>query len=316
MVGLREGIGFRSSFLNAFPGLKTVLRLKELRPCHEQGHFFCNLRHLYEYLNNMKVYILLLLVTALPGQEFDVATVKPSDPHSPTYTIGGISYAPKSFHFTPGGGLQTIGSTLKDLIVLAYDVLPNRTQGGPPWAAVDRYDVTAKVTEGEGDPAALTDAERQRWTERIRLRTRTLLASRFNLAVHKETREFAMYELHVDKNGPKADALKESNATLGISFRGNVMLGNGGDMHELVSLLSSQLQKPVVDKTGLTGKYDFTLRWATEQLSPVPGTPTGDPEKSPSIFTALREQLGLRLDSTRGPLEVLVIDRAEKPSEN
>ena len=263
----------------------------------------------------MKSYIFLVLATALRGQEFDVATIKPSAPPSITYTIGGVPYAPKSFHFMPGGGLQTQGATLKDLVVLAYDVLPNRIQGGHPWAAVDRYDVTAKVTEGEGDPATLTDAERQKWTERIRLRTRALLASRFNLAVHKETREFAMYELHVDKNGPKADALKESSATSGIAFRG-YMLSNGGDMHELVSLLSSQLQKPVVDKTGLTGKYDFTLRWATEQLSLVPGTPTGDADKLPSIFTALREQLGLRLDSTKGPLEVLVIDRAEKPSEN
>jgi uncharacterized protein (TIGR03435 family) len=253
----------------------------------------------------------LALSSALVAQEFDVASIKPSPPPSVTYTIGGVAYAPKSFHFTPGGGLQTQGVTLKDLVVLAYDVLPNRMQGGPPWAAVDRYDVTAKMTEGDGDPAALTDAERQKWTERIRLRTRALLASRFNLALHKETREFAMYELHVDRNGPKADALKESNATAGISFRGNVMLSSGGDMHDLVSLLSSQLQKPVVDKTGLASKYDFTLRWDPEQLSL-----TGNSDKSPSLFTAVREQLGLRLDSTRGPLEVLVIDRAEKPSDN
>jgi uncharacterized protein (TIGR03435 family) len=216
----------------------------------------------------------------------------------------------------PGGGLQTQGATLKDLVVLAYDVLPNQIQGGPPWAAVDRYDVTAKVTEGEGDPATLTDAERQKWTERIRLRTRALLASRFSLAVHKETREFAIYELHVDKNGPKADALKESNATSGTSFLGNQIIGKGGDIHDVALILGSVLQKPVVDKTGLTGRYDFTLRWAAEQLSLVPGTPTGDQDKSPSIFTALREQLGLRLDSTRGPIEVLVIDQAEKPSEN
>jgi bla regulator protein BlaR1 len=264
----------------------------------------------------MRIAIALALATALSGQEFDVAIVKPSGPPSITYTIGGVSYAPKSFHFMPGGGLQTLGSTLKDLIVLAYDMLPNQTQGGPPWTAVDRYDVTAKVTEGEGDPATLTDAERQKWTERIRLRTRALLASRFNLAVHKETRESAMYELHVDKNGPKADALEESSATSGISFRGNLMLSNGGDMHELALLLTSQVQKPVVDKTGLAGRYDFTLRWAAEQLSLVPGTPSGDAEKLPSIFTALREQLGLRLDSTRGSVEVLVIDRAERPSEN
>jgi uncharacterized protein (TIGR03435 family) len=264
----------------------------------------------------MRICIFLVLVTALRGQEFDVATIKPSPPPTVTYTIGGVAYAPKSFHFMSGGGLQTTGSTLKDLIVTAYDVHPTQIQGGPPWVAVDRYDVTTKMTEGEGDPATLADTERQKWTERIRLRTRALLASRFNLAVHKETRESAIYELHVDKNGPKADALKESSATFGISFRGNVMLSNGGDMHELVLLLSSQLQKPVVDKTGLTGKYDFTLRWATEQLSLVPGAATGEADKLPSIFTAMREQLGLRLDSTKDPIEVLVIDRADKPSEN
>ena len=92
-------------------------------------------------------------------------------------------------------------------------------------------------------------------------------------------------------------------------------IGNGGDMRDVALILVGVLQMPVVDKT-LTSKYDFTLRWATERLSPVPETPTGDADKLPSIFTALREQLGLRLDSTKGPLEVLVIDRAEKPSGN
>ncbi|HEX4278541.1 MAG TPA: TIGR03435 family protein [Bryobacteraceae bacterium] len=264
----------------------------------------------------MRVYILLVLATALHGQEFDVASIKPSPPPTITYTIGGVSYAPKSFHFTPGGGLQTTGSTLRDLIVTAYNVRPDQIQGLPSWAAIDRYDVTAKMTGAEDDPAALTDAERQKWTEGIRLRTRALLASRFNLAVHKEAREFAIYGLHVDKNGPKADALKESDAVSGTSFLGNQMIGKGGDMRDVALTLGSVLQKAIVDKTGLTGKYDFRLRWATEQVSLVPGTPTADADKFPSIFTALREQLGLRLDSTRGPLEVLVIDRAEKPSEN
>jgi uncharacterized protein (TIGR03435 family) len=86
-----------------------------------------------------RIYILLVLAAALPGQEFDVATIKPSPPPTVTYTIGGVSYAPKSFHFMPGGGLQTTGSTLKGLVVLAYDAaLPNQIEGGPPWVTVDR----------------------------------------------------------------------------------------------------------------------------------------------------------------------------------
>jgi|SRR5579862_5493553 len=252
----------------------------------------------------MRLYTLLVLAATMLAQEFDVASIKPSAP-------GTIA---KSFRFMPGGGLQVTNSTLQDLIMRAYGVGGLQVQGGPPWIAVDRYDVTAKlVTEFEGDPATLTDAERQKWTERIRLRTRALLTSRFNLAVHKETREFPIYELHVDKNGPKADALKESSAALGISYLGYA-IGNGGDMRELAGLLSGFVERPVVDKTGLTGKYDFTLRW-TDELS-SPRTPAGDPDKYPSIFIALREQLGLRLDSAKGPLEVIVIDRAEKPSEN
>ncbi len=250
----------------------------------------------------------LVLCGALLAQEFDVATIKPTDPNT---------FA-KSFRYpTPGGGLQTLGSTLKDLIVIAYDVLPDRIQGGPPWTAVDRYDVTAKtLTEAGGDPATLTHAERQKATELTRLRTRALLASRFNLAIHKETREFALFELHVDKNGPKADGLKESTSTPGGSFLGNVFVAKGNDMRDLSIMLASLLKEPVIDKTGLTGGYDFTLRWSPDELSAVPRTSTGDADKLPSIFTALREQLGLRLDRARGPLEVIVIDNADRPSAN
>ena len=237
-----------------------------------------NLSRRPRYYTVMRMYLLLFLAVTSRGQEFDVATVKPSAP-------GSIA---KSFHSTPGGGLETTGSTLKDLIVIAYDVLGVQIQGVPPWAAVDRYDVTAKMTEGEGDPAALRAAGRQTWNEAIRLRTRALLASRFNLTVHKETRELAMYELHVDRNGPKA-ALKETDLNLGISQRRwDEMIANGAYMAALVGFLSNIVQKPVVDKTGLTGRYSFTLRWAIDQLSPVPGTPTGDPGNLPSIFTAVR----------------------------
>ena len=256
--------------------------------------------------HNARVAAALALATALSGQEFDVATIKPTAPGT----------FQKGFYFLPGGGLQTLNATLKDLVVLAYDVLPQQIQGGPPWITADRYDVNAKLLEAEGDPATLADAERLKWRERIRLRTRALLASRFNLAFHKETREFAVYELRVDKNGPKADILKKTEANGGINFLGNRAVSNGGDMHDLALILEAIVKEPVIDRTGLTGAYSFTLRWSTDELSAVPETPTREQDKSPSIFTALREQLGLRLDSTKGPLEVIVIDRAEKPSEN
>lgn len=254
----------------------------------------------------MRIAIVFALAAALTGQEFDVATIKPSAP-------GSIL---KSFRQTPGGGLETIGSTLKNLMVIAYDVPGLQILGGPDWAAVDRYDVIAKVTEGQGDPAALTGAGSQYWSEATRLRTRALLVSRFNLAVHKETRELAMYELHVDRKGPKA-ALKETDLNLGISQRRwDEINANGAYIAALAGSLSGIVQKPVVDKTGLTARYTFTLRWAADQFSTAPGTPPGDSGNLPSVFTAVREQLGLRLDSTRGPLDVLIIDHAERPSQN
>jgi uncharacterized protein (TIGR03435 family) len=196
-------------------------------------------------------------------------------------------------------------------------VLPSQIQGGSPWITVDRYDVDAKpLAEAGRDPATLTHAERLKWREETRLRTRALLASRFNLAVHMEKREFAMYELHVDKNGPNVDVLKETDANLGISFRGNAALSNGGDMRDLAMTLVTIVNEPVIDKTGLTGAYSFTLRWSANEFSTVPGIPTGNAGNLPSIFTALREQLGLRLDHTKGPLDVIVIDHAERPSDN
>jgi bla regulator protein blaR1 len=255
----------------------------------------------------MRICTLLFLTMALRGQEFDVATIKPSDP-------GSIA---KSFKFTPGGGLRTVGSTLRELIETAYDVRQVQIQGGPSWAAQDRYDVTAKaVSEGDADPSTLSDADRQKWTERLRLRTRAPLADRFSLLAHKETRELPIYALNADKNGPRADALKESQSYGGIGLRSGSMTGVGAPMGVLVSILSNLLQRPVVDRTGLIGMYDFTLKWTPDQAAPAAGAPTAEPAEPPSIFTALREQLGLRLDSARGPVEVLVIDRAEKPSEN
>jgi bla regulator protein blaR1 len=255
----------------------------------------------------MKLCILLVLAAALRGQIFDVATIKPSDPGSNA----------KLFQFMPGGELRTVGSTLRELIETAYDVRQVQIQEGPAWAARDRYDVTAKVvSEIEADPSTLGDAERRKWTDRLRLRTRVLLADRFKLVVHRETRELPVYTLNIDKNGLKAYGLKESTSYRGISLRNGSMTGVGAAMVVLVSYLANVLQRPVIDRTGLIGRYDFTMKWTPEQTTPAPAAPALESSEPSSVFTALREQLGLRLDSARGPVEVLVIDRAEKPSEN
>jgi bla regulator protein blaR1 len=252
----------------------------------------------------MRKYILLLfLAIAAGGQEFDVATIKPTAP-------GTIA---KLFSFTPGGGLDIHNATLRDLIETAFDVRQVQIEGGPPWAAQDRFDVTAKVVSApDADPSALSNAERRNWTERLRLRTRALLAGRFDLVVHRETHVLPVYLLNVDKNGLRPDGLLPSTSYRGINLRTGTMTGTGAEMVTLASILSNMTQRPVLDRTGLIGRYDFTLRWRPEQGD----VPTPEPADQPSLFTALKEQLGLRLDSARGPLDVIVIDRAEKPSAN
>jgi uncharacterized protein (TIGR03435 family) len=154
-------------------------------------------------------------------------------------------------------------------------------QGGPSWAARDRYDVTAKVvSEGDADPSALSDSERAEWTRRLRLRTRALLADRFRLVVHNETRELPIYTLNIDKNGLKADNLKDSKSYRGINLRSGSMTGTGADMVGLVSILSNMLQRPVMDRTGLAGRYDFALKWDPGQTAPAPGAPPDSTEPS------------------------------------
>jgi uncharacterized protein (TIGR03435 family) len=170
---------------------------------------------------------------------------------------------------------------------------------------------------------------------------RLLLAERFKLSVGHGTKEFPVYALVVAKNGPKlqqqkpggnyANGIKGPNGlamgphTLGM--RPGQLTGQGVSMAELIMILSQQLERIVLDQTGLKGNYDFTLQWSPDQTSsaivqgPEGGKPVVDntppPESSgPSIFTAIQEQLGLKLESTKGPVDVLVIEHIERPSEN
>jgi uncharacterized protein (TIGR03435 family) len=182
-------------------------------------------------------------------------------------------------------------------------------------------------------------SEDERRTERQRM-LQALLAERFKLTVHRESKELPIYALVVAKDGPKLQEAKPGDTYPngikgpdGQPGAGMMMMGREGltaqgiPIANLVRHLSRVLGRKVVDKTGLTGKYDFTLKWTPDQSQsamlrgPEGGQPgTGSaaaPEASePSIFTALQEQLGLKLDSQKGPVEILIIDHVEKPSEN
>jgi uncharacterized protein (TIGR03435 family) len=212
---------------------------------------------------------------------------------------------------SPHGTFTANGIDLKTLIGIAYEVQDFQISGGPGWLGSDRFEINAKC---EGD-VNLT-------MEQYRPLLQALLADRMKLTFHRDSKELPIYALVVGKSGPK---LKESDP----NERGPMMrMGRGQltgtkvPMAFLAKHLSRQLRRTVLDKTGLSGGYNFTLEWTPEpgqMMGPgEPGPEAAPPSESsgPSIFTALQEQLGLKLESQRGPVEILIIDGVEKPSEN
>jgi uncharacterized protein (TIGR03435 family) len=242
---------------------------------------------------------------------FEVATIKPveSDAQKGRYIVmqGVNRFVEKDY-------------TLKLLIAAAYDLNPHAISGGPGWIESDHYDILA-LTPGDTRP----DHEQQM------AMLRTLLADRFKLTFHREPKEFSIYALEIAKGGAKLGAkdgtgLRESTAPAGdppklistVYPQKLVLPARNATMADFVSLLQrAVLDRPVVDKTGLTGRYDFDLEWAPDETQfggDVPVAPAD--AQSPPFFTAVEQQLGLRLEATRGPIEALVVDGAERPSAN
>ena len=199
----------------------------------------------------------------------------------------------------PGGRLTITNASLKTLIRNAYGILSFQLTGGPNWLDTEMYDVEATT----GSAAEISRDE-------LKPLLQNLLAERFHLAVHRETREGDVYALLLDKGGPKfkenPGPQKDSMNTNKGSGRAR-MTGTAASMPILTSNLANQLGRFAVDKTGLPGSYDFTFEWDPDQ------TPDS---KLPSIFTALREQLDLKLETQKGAVEVLVVDHAEHATEN
>jgi uncharacterized protein (TIGR03435 family) len=231
--------------------------------------------------------------------EFDVASVKPSNPNSANGSV--VS--------APGGRLHVVNATVKDLIETAYDVRSFQIEGGPRWADASKYDVDATP----GTPPQGATVPPTGWTN-VRFEVQALLKDRFQLQLHRETRTAPIYSLVIAKGGIKLSVTHSPQK--GINAGQGTMFGEAASMTQLAYKLSRLLQRPVVNNTGLDGNYDFKLE-LTPDLGPV--APYGQPADNsggPSIFSALQEQLGLRLEATKGPVDVLVIDHVDKPSEN
>lgn len=253
------------------------------------------------------VFALALLVTPILAQTggFDVVSIKPSDPLSRNMHIG----------IGPSGSFEASGVNLMSLIAQAYDVRGFQIVGGTGWMNDDRYTIATKDEAkgpSEADLSKMNDAQQQQFRDRLLAKLRAMLADRFQLKIHRETKEMPVYELTVAKGGVKMQiAPEDGNHDVGLnSSRTNEaktgVTGKRLPMEVLTRFLSNQVGRTVVDRTGLTDHYNFKLVYSADM-----GDTTG-----PSIFTALQEQLGLKLESAKGPVEVLVIDRAEKPSDN
>ncbi len=249
------------------------------------------------------------MVAILPGAfgqdaaaspAFEVAAVRPSDPASR------ISIA------RSGDRLTTSNTSLEMLITWAYDIRDDRLFGKPKWLDSVHYDIVAKAG------MSLSRGVLQRMMQ-------SLLATRFQLAIHRETRQLPMYAMVVDKNGAKLH-LTEATGDPGpnpfnMPGRGH-LTGNQVTAAMLANVLSNQLRRSVQDETGLKGVFDFELEWEPDTDAQSAGVddasaPSADTRTGPSIFTAIEEQLGLKLEPRKGPVEVIVIDHIEStPTEN
>jgi uncharacterized protein (TIGR03435 family) len=208
--------------------------------------------------------------------------------------------------------------TLKSIIEYdAYDVPGPQILGIPPGLGSVAFDIEAKM-----DPAVYAQMKalsNDQFNIQFQQMVRQLLVDRFKLAVHSDTRELPIYALVVAKNGPKLQPAKNPDAGTSLSSKRGQLTAKGASSAQLAQKLtrslSDELGRIVLDKTNLTGKYDLTLKWTPDTGSPpmLNGQPDTD---APSIFTAVQEQLGLKLESTKAPVPVLVIDHAELPSEN
>jgi uncharacterized protein (TIGR03435 family) len=243
---------------------------------------------------------------------FDVAVIRPMN--DADTTPAHISNSPHS------GDIKAVNVNLKALLEVAYDLPDTRMFGGPDWITTEKFNLEARSDPTVSEQISALPTDRAKQAKRLMLQT--LLADRFKLTVHDETREMPIYALVVAKDGPKlvkyvANVKSAANIKSGTNTetlsggRAQITIQGAEDTLAILTYeLSWRLGRLVVDQTGLEGRYKLTLKWADDDAAPSGSDP------DPSLFTAIQEQLGLKLEPTKGPVPVLIIDHAEKPSAN
>jgi uncharacterized protein (TIGR03435 family) len=229
--------------------------------------------------------------------EFEVASVK----------LNNSGRQDSNFNRTPGGGLHTINVTLREMILMAYEIRAQQLVGASGWMDSERYDVLAKPSENDNPTGAKRSFEED--FRGLRLKMRALLADRFHLAVHTETREMPIYALVVAKNGPHIQP--STSDDLRINNRNGLVICKKFTMKQFAeNALTWRMGRTVVNKTGLAGEFDFELKFVEDQAAA-----TGD-NSLPDFLTVMRQQLGLVLESQKGPVDVIVVDHAERATTN
>ena len=265
----------------------------------------------------MHVGLIFVAVALVPAQTIrpvfsglEVATIKPAGPDDPR--------AGRFIRMESAHTFEVRNYTVNGLIAAAYDVTPRSISGGPAWSESDRYNIIALA------PSDL----RPTYDEQM-VMLRKLLSDRFHLVFHREEKEFSLYEITVASGGSKLmpskspfDEASNVTSTLFPATSGGIdhalLPAHNITVQQFASVLQRAiLDRPVVDKTRLSGRYDFNLEWRPDDSQFGGQLPPGAPDSDkPGFFTAVQEQLGLKITATKGPLDTMAIDRLDRPSEN
>jgi uncharacterized protein (TIGR03435 family) len=267
-------------------------------------------------ISGMKLAVMILLLFQLSAQLFEVASIKQNR--------SGEQRA--SFSGQPGGRIVVVNNTLRNIVRNTWNLQNYQIVGGPDWFDTDRWDITAKAPEG-------TVTESRQMLPMMR----TLLADRFKLVVHNETRQLSVYALVLARaDGKLGPQMRKSDLNCaaiaaavgrgepapprpsdrpfcGTRTSAGTVVTSGVALPDFARNLSNATGRFVVDKTGLTGPFDLELKFTPDPLGPTTTDPATD---VPSLFAAIQEQLGLKLEAQRAPVDVLVIDSAQRPKEN
>jgi len=223
---------------------------------------------------------------------FAVATIKPQDPNSHRQGFDAV-----------GDRYTVRGQTIVSLMMFAYSIDKHQVVDAPAWAGTDRWDIEG-TTDTPGEPNLHQQQEM----------LQTLLADRFLLKFHREKREIPVYLIQIAKGGPKLKPPAHPDAEADQDANGHgtetTVTITTATMADFILGMQFFFDRPLIDQTGISGRHDFTLRYTSDEAHAT------DPNAPPGLFTAIQEQLGLKLDAVKAPADVFVIDHVERPSAN